>query len=88
MFPLNDTEPNRYSWFPFMTISLIAINTFIEIAKPLYLPANMTLWQTWQSMMRFYFRPRYWLRTVKKLRSREDLFRMFKGLRMALGFVQ
>ncbi len=45
MFPLNDTEPNRYSWFPFMTISLIAINTFIEIAKPLYLPDNMTLWQ-------------------------------------------
>jgi len=41
-----------------------------------------------RAMMRFYFRPRYWLRTVKKLRSREDLFRMFKGLRMALGFVQ
>jgi membrane associated rhomboid family serine protease len=58
MFPLNDTEPNRYSWFPFMTISLIAVNTFIEIAKPLYLPDNMTLWQSWEFMMRFYFTPK------------------------------
>jgi len=41
-----------------------------------------------RAMIRFYFRPRYWLRTVKKLRRREDLFRVFKGLRMALGFVR
>jgi membrane associated rhomboid family serine protease len=58
MIPLNDTEPNRYSWFPFMTIFLIAINTFIEIAKPLYLPANMSLWQSWEFMMHFYFTPK------------------------------
>ena len=58
MFPLNDTEPNRYSWFPFMTISLIAVNTFIEIAKPLYLPENIGLWQYWEFMMRFYFTPK------------------------------
>lgn len=57
MIPLNDTEPSRFSWFPFMTISLIAINTFIEIAKPLYLPDDMTLWQSWEFMMRFYFTP-------------------------------
>ena len=54
MLPLNDTEPNRYSWFPFMTIALIAINTFIEIAKPLYLQDTMTNWQYWGFMMRFY----------------------------------
>jgi len=58
MFPLNDTEPNRYSWFPFMTISLIAVNTFIEIAKPLYLPDNIGLWQYWEFVMRFYFTPK------------------------------
>jgi membrane associated rhomboid family serine protease len=58
MFPLNDTEPNRYSWFPFMTISLIAVNTFIEIAKPLYLPDSMGMWEYWEFMMRFYFTPK------------------------------
>ena len=41
-----------------------------------------------RAMIRFYFRPSYWLRTVRKLRRREDLFRVFKGLRMALGFVK
>jgi membrane associated rhomboid family serine protease len=28
MFPLNDTEPNRYSFFPIMTVILIGINCF------------------------------------------------------------
>lgn len=41
-----------------------------------------------RAMIRFYFRPCYWLRTARKLRRREDLFRVFKGLRMALGFVR
>jgi membrane associated rhomboid family serine protease len=58
MLPLNDTEPNRYSWFPFMTICLIAINSFIEIAKPLYFSEKMTDWQFWQFMMHFYFTPK------------------------------
>jgi membrane associated rhomboid family serine protease len=58
MLPLNDTESNRYSWFPFMTISLIAVNTFIETAKPLYLQDTMTNWQYWGFMMNFYFTPR------------------------------
>lgn len=31
MFPLNDTEPNRYSAFPFMTVTLIVANTLILI---------------------------------------------------------
>ena len=58
MFPINDTEPNRYSWFPFMTIFLIAINTFIEVAKPLYLPADMEFGPYWDFMMHFYFTPK------------------------------
>lgn len=58
MIPLNDTEPNRYSWFPFMTIFIIALNTFIELAKPLYLPGDMTFLQYWEFMMRFYFTPK------------------------------
>ncbi len=29
MFPLNDTEPNRYSFFPIMTVTLIVINCFV-----------------------------------------------------------
>jgi membrane associated rhomboid family serine protease len=31
MIPLNDTEPNRYSAFPFMTVTLIVVNTMILI---------------------------------------------------------
>ena len=58
MIPINDSEPNRYSWFPFMTVSLIVINTFIEIAKPLYLPNNIGFWQYWDFMMHFYFTPK------------------------------
>jgi membrane associated rhomboid family serine protease len=29
MIPLNDTEPNRYSFFPIVTVTLIVINCFI-----------------------------------------------------------
>lgn len=31
MIPINDTEPNRYSSFPFVTVFLIAVNTLILI---------------------------------------------------------
>jgi membrane associated rhomboid family serine protease len=31
MIPINDTEPNRYGFFPFMTVFLIAVNTCILI---------------------------------------------------------
>jgi membrane associated rhomboid family serine protease len=37
MLPLNDSEPNRYSSFPFMTLTLIAVNTailFWELTLP------------------------------------------------------
>lgn len=29
MLPLNDTEPNRYSFFPIMTVILILVNSFV-----------------------------------------------------------
>jgi Uncharacterized membrane protein (homolog of Drosophila rhomboid) len=29
MLPLNDTEPNRYSYFPIMTMLLILVNCFV-----------------------------------------------------------
>lgn len=29
MLPINDTEPNRYSQFPYMTLTLILVNTLI-----------------------------------------------------------
>jgi membrane associated rhomboid family serine protease len=31
MLPLNDTEPNRYSSFPYMTVSLIVVNALILV---------------------------------------------------------
>ena len=31
MLPLNDTEPNRYSEFPYMTVTLIVVNTLILV---------------------------------------------------------
>lgn len=58
MIPLNDTEKNRYSLFPIMTICLIAANLLIEAAKPLYLPDEGSLSSTWEFMMRYYFTPR------------------------------
>jgi membrane associated rhomboid family serine protease len=33
MFPLNDTEPNRYASFPFMTVTLIAACCFVFILE-------------------------------------------------------
>jgi hypothetical protein len=39
MLPLNDAQPNRYTFFPFMTVSLIAVNTVILIWE-LSLPEN------------------------------------------------
>lgn len=34
MFPINDTEPSRYSVFPIMTFSLVMINTIILFLFP------------------------------------------------------
>ncbi|MBU4185024.1 MAG: B12-binding domain-containing radical SAM protein [Proteobacteria bacterium] len=40
------------------------------------------------AMLRFYFRPRYWLRTIRKVQTWKDFQRVFKGFRMALGFLK
>lgn len=58
MIPLNDSESNRYSWFPFMTITLIAVNTIIEFTKPAYMPNEAHFLHYWAFMMRFYFTPK------------------------------
>jgi membrane associated rhomboid family serine protease len=47
MLPLNDTESNRYSAFPFMTLALIVVNTLILVWE-LYLPE-------------YYLRPIIWI---------------------------
>lgn len=62
MLPLNDTEPNRYSYFPLMTIFLIILNSVIEFSKPLYLP-EMTLQEYWEFLMRYAFTPQLVLAT-------------------------
>lgn len=56
MFPLNDTEPNRYSYFPLMTFFLIIVNSVIEFSKPVYLPEG-TIEEYWQFWMRYAFTP-------------------------------
>jgi membrane associated rhomboid family serine protease len=46
MLPLNDTEPNRYSLFPIMTVFLIAVNSIVLVWE-LTLPAetlNAVFW--------------------------------------------
>jgi membrane associated rhomboid family serine protease len=46
MLPLNDTESNRYSFFPFMTLALIVVNTLIliwELSLPEYY-LRMVFW--------------------------------------------
>jgi anaerobic magnesium-protoporphyrin IX monomethyl ester cyclase len=40
------------------------------------------------AMLRFYFRPRYWLRTLRKVQTWKDFQRVLKGFRMAIGFLQ
>jgi membrane associated rhomboid family serine protease len=49
MFPINDTEPNRYGTIPLMTLSIIAVNTIILIL----VPADYSVAQLW----RFGFTP-------------------------------
>jgi membrane associated rhomboid family serine protease len=44
MLPLNDTEPNRYSYFPIMTISLIIVNCFVFALEVAFLSAGNDSW--------------------------------------------
>ena len=49
MLPLNDTEHNRYSGLPIMTILLISINTILLFAKP-FLGERLHLYMSFGSV--------------------------------------
>jgi membrane associated rhomboid family serine protease len=53
MFPLNDTEPNRYSFFPIMTVILIVINCFIYYVEIFVIGENY-----WPFFMKYAATPR------------------------------
>jgi len=47
MLPLNDTEPNRYSFFPIVTVLLIVVNCFIFYVEPFFVD------NYWEFLMKF-----------------------------------
>jgi membrane associated rhomboid family serine protease len=53
MLPLNDTEPNRYSFFPIMTVLLIAVNCFV-----FYIEVFVVGDQYWPFFMKYAVTPR------------------------------
>lgn len=53
MLPLNDTEPNRYSFFPVMTVLLIVVNCFI-----FYLEMFVFSEDFWPFLMKYATTPR------------------------------
>lgn len=53
MVPLNDTEPNRYSFFPIMTVLLIVVNCFI-----FYLEVFIFSQDFWPFLMKYAATPR------------------------------
>jgi len=52
MLPINDTEPNRYSFFPFMTFLLIAVNIGIHLIVTFTPQQNF-----WKFLMYYGFTP-------------------------------
>jgi membrane associated rhomboid family serine protease len=53
MLPLNDTEPNRYSFFPIMTVLLIVLNCFI-----FYIEVFIVREDYWPFFMKYATTPR------------------------------
>ena len=53
MLPLNDTEPNRYSFFPIMTVTLIVVNCLIYYLEIFVVGANY-----WPFFMKYAVTPR------------------------------
>ena len=53
MIPLNDTEPNRYSFFPFMTVSLIIVCCFVYLYQLLALDGSY-----WKVFMKYALTPK------------------------------
>lgn len=52
MLPLNDTEPNRYSYFPIMTVQLIIINCFVYFLEVFYVRDD-----SWAFFMKYALTP-------------------------------
>ncbi len=52
MMPLNDTEPNRYSFFPIMTVSLIVVNCLVY-----YMELFLIKGDGWDFMMKYALTP-------------------------------
>src|SRR5215475_12808777 len=52
MLPLNDTEPNRYSFFPIMTVLLIVINCFVFYLEIFFIGDDF-----WPFMMKYALTP-------------------------------
>lgn len=53
MLPLNDTEPNRYSFFPIMTVLLIVLNCFIFYIEVFFVREDY-----WSFIMKYATTPR------------------------------
>lgn len=53
MFPLNDVEPNRYSFFPFMTVGLIIANVIVFFLDIYF----QTVEEYWNFLMVYAFTP-------------------------------
>ena len=56
MIPLNDTEPNRYSFFPVVTISLILVNVAVSILEVFALVGG-GFHAFWEVMMKYGITP-------------------------------
>lgn len=56
MLPLNDTEPNRYSFFPIMTVLIIVLNCFIYYVEIFVIQGNY-----WTFFMKYAATPRLML---------------------------
>ena len=56
MLPLNDTEPNRYSFFPIMTVLIIVLNCFIFFVEIFVIQENY-----WPFFMKYAATPRLML---------------------------
>ena len=56
MFPLNDTEPNRYSFLPIMTITLIVANCLVFLLELFSMRADFSGF--WEILMKYGVTPK------------------------------
>jgi membrane associated rhomboid family serine protease len=58
MIPLNDTEPNRYSFFPIMTVVLIVANCFIFYLEIFVFQIFFVNGEAWPFLMKYATTPK------------------------------